>query len=69
MPNSANRNAGSNNVSKGQPRHDPANDSSEKPNPERSDLKHGDHEKDHKGDTSRSSSQGRKESSGGSADD
>jgi hypothetical protein len=69
MPNSANRNAGSNNNSKGPPKHDAGHDSSSKPNPERSDLKNGDHAKDHKVDTSRSSNQGRKEASGGSAED
>lgn len=69
MPNSANRNAGGNNASQGQPKHDVDNASSPKPNPERSDLKHGDHGKDHQGDTSRSSSQGRKEASGGETDE
>jgi len=65
MPNSANRNSGDNNGSKGQPKHDVQNASSPKPNPERSDRKGDEHSKDHKGDTSRSSNQGRKEASGG----
>ncbi len=69
MPNSANRNSGGNNSSKGQPKHETSRDASEKPNPERSDLKQGDHPKDHKADTSRSSNQGRKEASGGSVED
>jgi hypothetical protein len=70
MPNQANRNAGSNHSSQGHP-DDPNNSSSApKPNPERSDIKHGtDEPKTHDGDTSRSSNQGRKEASGGSAND
>jgi hypothetical protein len=70
MPNQANRNAGSNHSSQGHP-DDPNNQSSApKPNPERSDIKHGtDEPKTHDGDTSRSSNQGRKEASGGSAND
>ena len=69
MPNSANRNAGGNNASKGQPKHDVSNDKKSKANEERSDRKHGDHPQEHKGDTSRSSNQGRKEASGGSVED
>ena len=71
MPNSANRNnGGGSNSNQGQPKHDPARGSSEKPNPERSDIKHGtDEPKSHHGDTSRSSNQGRKEASGGSVED
>ena len=70
MPNSANRNnGGGSNSNQGQPKHDPSRGSSEKPNPERSDLKQGDHPKHHQGDTSRSSNQGRKEASGGSVDE
>jgi len=69
MPNSQNRNAGDNNNSKGQPKHD-MKAPTEKPNPERSDLKDGvQHPKNSKGDTSRSSSQGRKSSSGGRIED
>ncbi len=66
MPNSANRNPGGNNASKGHP-DDPATQAAApKPNPERSDIKHGtDEPKTHDGDTSRSSNQGRKEASGG----
>ncbi len=71
MPNSANRNSGGNNSSKGHPDDPTSKASAPKPNPERSDLKHGsgDHSKDHEGDTSRSSNQGRKEASGGSANE
>jgi hypothetical protein len=72
MPNSANRNnGGGSNSNKGQPKHHEGRDTSENPNPERSDIKHGsgDHPKNQEGDTSRSSNQGRKEASGGSADD
>ncbi len=68
MPNSANRNNGGNNGTKGQPKHVTQKASTPKPNPERSDLKNGDRPKDHPGVTSRSSSQGRKEASGGSAE-
>ena len=69
MPNSQNRNNGNNNSGKGQPKDRPTQASAPQPNPERSDIKQGDHPKDHRGDTSRSSNQGRKEASGGSADD
>jgi hypothetical protein len=71
MPNSANRNNNKSHSSKGHPEDVNSGSSPEKPNPERSDLKHGngDHSKNHEGDTSRSSNQGRKEASGGSADD
>lgn len=68
MPNQANRSNGSNNASKGQPKHDQSRSSEEKPNPERSDIKHNSNEGE-KGDTSRTSNQGRKTASGGSADD
>jgi hypothetical protein len=67
MPNSANRSSNNKNAGQGQPEHRTSR-SSQKDNTERSDLKHGDHSKDHKGDTSRSSNQGRKSASGGSAD-
>lgn len=69
MPNSANRNAGGNNASKGQPKHDVGHDNKPKANDERSDRKHGDHPKESRGDTSRSSNQGRKEASGGTVED
>lgn len=69
MPNSANRNNGGNNASKGQPKHDEERASSQKVNTERSDRKHGDHDKDRRGDTGRTSSQGRKSASGGSVED
>jgi hypothetical protein len=69
MPNSANRNNNNSSSGKGHAE-DMNSDSSPKPNPERSDLKHGtDQPKNHKGDTGRSSNQGRKEASGGSAED
>jgi hypothetical protein len=71
MPNSQNRSNNNSNAGKGQPKDRPSNDqSSEKPNPERSDIKHDtDKPKGQHGDTSRSSNQGRKEASGGSAND
>ncbi|WP_121353911.1 hypothetical protein [Flavisolibacter nicotianae] len=69
MPNSANRSNGGNNASKGQPKHDTTRTASQKPNTERSDRKHGDSDKDRRGDTGRTSSQGRKSASGGSAED
>jgi|GEM_PF-4336500 len=71
MPNSANRNNNKSSSGKGHPEEVNTGSSSEKPNPERSDLKHGsgDHPKNQEGDTSRSSNQGRKEASGGSAED
>ncbi len=70
MPNSANKsNGGKSNAGQGAPRRQVSNDSGSKPNPERSDLKHGGHEKNHKGDTGRSSNQGRKSSSGGEIND
>lgn len=70
MPNSANRSEGGNNASKGRPKHDQGRGGSPGPGPERSDVKHGtDEPKHHRGDTGRSSGQGRKEASGGSAED
>lgn len=70
MPNSQNRNSGGNdNAGQGQSKDRATKASAPKPNPERSDLKHGEHDKDHQGDTSRSSNQGRKAASGGSAND
>jgi hypothetical protein len=72
MPNSANRNnnKGKGNSGKGHAEEIDSNDSAQKPNPERSDIKHGtDEPKSHDGDTTRSSNQGRKEASGGSVED
>lgn len=68
MPNSANRSnsGGSNNSGKGAPKHRTSRDNSEKSNPERSDVKHSAQPKGTKGDTGRTSSQGRKSASGGS---
>ena len=69
MPNSANRKAGNNKGGTGHKEDVSKSSGPSKPNTERSDLKHGDHDKHHRGDTSRSSNQGRKEASGGSAED
>lgn len=73
MPNEANESKHSKSTNhQGQPKDRPeSNSDAPKPNPERSDVKYGSHnEQDgHPGDTSRSSSQGRKEASGGSAAD
>lgn len=70
MPNSANRNNNKSNSGKGHAEDQTSNSSSQKPNPERSDIKHDtDKPQNHPGDTSRSSNQGRKEASGGSAED
>ena len=70
MPNTANRNnSGNKNAGEGSPNHRTSGTSSQQNNPERSDIKNGDHPKHHKGDTSRSSDQGRKSASGGSVDD
>ncbi len=67
MPNSANKSNGKQHSGQGQPKEDQTEKtSSQKENPERSDLKHGGHDKDHKGDSGRSSNQGRKSASGGS---
>lgn len=68
MPNSANRNHGGNNASKGQPKHEPGRGSDQKPNPERSDIKHNT-DGDGKGSTGRTSNQGRKSASGGEAEE
>lgn len=65
MPNSQNRNAGSNKISVGQPKDRTAKAAALKPNPERSDLKHDDGN-EHRGSTDRTSNQGRKSASGGS---
>ncbi|NTS40652.1 hypothetical protein HRG84_07010 [Flavisolibacter sp. BT320] len=69
MPNSANRNNSGGNANKGQPKHDVSRSSSDKPNPERSDLKNSKGNSGRKGDPDRTSNQGRKEASGGSAED
>lgn len=70
MPNSANRNNNKKGSGKGHAEDMNAKGPEQKPNPERSDVKHGtDEPKSHRGDTSRSSNQGRKEASGGSAED
>lgn len=69
MSNSANRNAGNNKGGVGHKEDVNNPGPAPKPNPERSDIKHGDHDKDHHGDTSRSSNQGRKEASGGEVEE
>jgi hypothetical protein len=66
MPNSQNRSNSNNDAGKGQPKDRVSKASASNNNPERSDRKQGDHPKSHRGDTGRSSSQGRKEASGGS---
>ena len=69
MPNSANR-SNKGGSGKGQPKDHPSNDSNQKVNTERSDRKRGiDEQPTRRGDTGRSSNQGRKEASGGSAED
>ncbi len=70
MPNQANSGKSSKNSGQGQTGDPTTKSSAPKPNPERSDIKHGsgDHTRDHEGDTSRSSNQGRKEASGGGND-
>ena len=66
MPNSANRsNGGGSNSNQGQPKHRTSRSSSEKSNPERSDLKRGDNPKQRGENTGRTSNQGRKSASGG----
>lgn len=70
MPNSGNRNNGGNkNSGEGSPRHRTSRTSSQENNTERSDIKHENPPKQHKGDTSRSSDRGRKAASGGSVED
>jgi hypothetical protein len=70
MPNSGNRsNSGNKNAGEGSQKHRTSKTSSPQNNPERSDIKHEGHPKDHKGDTSRSSDRGRKTASGGSVND
>lgn len=70
MPNSQNRNSGGGNhdAGKGQPKDRAQNASAPKPNPERSDLKQNDGS-NRQGSTDRTSNQGRKQASGGSAED
>ena len=68
MPNSANKSNGSSNSGQGQ-RHHPSEQhdkETQNANPERSDIKRGTNEND--GNTSRTSSQGRKTASGGETD-
>ena len=69
MPNSANRKAGNNKSGTGHKEDVNHKSNTPKPNPERSDKKHGSSDKDHRGDTRRSSNQGRKTASGGRAED
>lgn len=69
MPNQGNKGNGTSHSGQGQTGDPNLKTSAPKENPERSDIKHGDHEKHHEGDTSRSSNQGRKEASGGSAEE
>lgn len=65
MPNQGNRSNGSSHSGKGHAKDDlTKKDSSQKPNPERSDIKHGTNEND--GNTNRTSNEGRKAASGGS---
>lgn len=70
MPNSANRKAGDNKGGTGHKEDVNKSSGPSKPNTERSDVKHNtDNAKHHRGDTSRSSNQGRKEASGGRAEE
>jgi hypothetical protein len=70
MPNKGNKSNGRSQSGVGQPKHQPAKGNSEKPSPERSDVKHHTNEKGHGSDnTGRTSNQGRKSASGGSAED
>jgi hypothetical protein len=65
MPNSQNQGKPNKNAGQGMTHDNTQKASSSQTNPERSDLKHGEHEKHHRGDTGRSSNQGRKLASGG----
>ncbi|HEX2532435.1 MAG TPA: hypothetical protein VHK69_01795 [Chitinophagaceae bacterium] len=68
MPNKANQSNNGSNANKGHSKGISTGASEQKPNPERSDLKRqGDHDKG--GSTDRTSNQGRKAASGGSAED
>lgn len=69
MPNSANRKAGDNKAGTGHKEDVNKKSDSPKPNPERSDKKQGSPERGQRDDTSRTSSQGRKEASGGSVEE
>ncbi len=64
MPNQGNRSNGSSNSGKGQTGDAQKKGVAPKPNPERSDVKHGTNDND--GNTNRTSNQGRKTASGGS---
>lgn len=68
MPNQGNKSNGRSNPGVGQKKHESDREqASPKPNPERSDIKHGTNDND--GNTSRTSNEGRKQASGGSAID
>ena len=67
MPNSANRKAGNNKAGTGHKEDVNNGKNTPKPNPERSDKKHDTNHND--GNTGRTSNQGRKAASGGSAED
>ncbi|HEU4470399.1 MAG TPA: hypothetical protein VFR58_04890 [Flavisolibacter sp.] len=70
MPNSQNRSKNNSNAGKGHSKDISSKASAPKANPERSDLKRGGGEdRGTKGDTGRTSNQGRKRASGGSAND
>jgi hypothetical protein len=69
MPNSANKSNNNRNAGQGQPKDRVSHTSAPKPNPERSDRKQGRSDDNNSGDTSRTSNQGRKQASGGSAND
>lgn len=70
MPNSANRNNNKSNSGKGHAEDPNQNSSSQKSNPERSDIKNDtDHPSSRGGDTNRTSNQGRKEASGGETEE
>lgn len=69
MPNSANRSKGSGNANQGQPKHRTSRSDSDKPNLERSDLKRDSSDNRRQGTPDRTSNQGRKQASGGSANE
>jgi hypothetical protein len=69
MPNSANKSNNNRNAGQGQPKDRVSNTKEQKPNPERSDRKQGRSDNNSGGDTGRTSNQGRKQASGGSAAD
>ncbi len=68
MPNSANRSKNNSSSNKGHEKVSDSKGASPKANPERSDLKQGSEGKGTKGDPGRTSNQGRKSASGGSAE-